>query len=133
MFRSVLTRLHRAHEAPHVKGQAQRGGQPNKLVGASSPPPSTPSKPLTMVGTNNAVAAPRHPTQGETAIQEFANSSSSLEQLKQRAAPLLTSRELLQDVQRLTPEVRTKFVDKVDQVCRYGRSFSLGIFPSLIL
>jgi hypothetical protein len=85
-----------------------------------------------MVGTNNAVAAPRNPTQGETAIQEFANSSLSPEQLSERAAPLLNSRELLQDVQRLTPEVRTKFVDKVDQVCRHGRSFSLGIFPSLI-
>jgi hypothetical protein len=70
-----------------------------------------------MIGTNNAVAAPRNPTQRETAIQEFANSGSSPEQLREHAAPLLNSRELLQDIHRLTPEVRTNFVDKVDQVC----------------
>jgi hypothetical protein len=77
-----------------------------------------------MVRKNSAAAVSRDPSQGETAIQEFANSSLSPEQLERRAAPLLNSRELLQDVQRLTPEEQTKFVNKVDQVCRYGPSFS---------
>jgi hypothetical protein len=86
-----------------------------------------------MARTHKAAAAPRNPTRGETILQEFANVDSSLEQLRQRAALLLNNKELLRDVQGLTPEDQTIFVDKIDQVCRAGSSFSLGIFPPLFL
>lgn len=85
-----------------------------------------------MAKTSKPLAAPRNPTRGEAAIQEFANSSLTPEQLKQRAAPLLNNKELLRDVQGLTREDRAKFVDKVDQVGQ-GDSFFLEIFPPLFL
>ena len=83
-----------------------------------------PSEPPIMARTNKPVAAPRNSTRGEVAIQEFANSNSTSEQLRQRAAPLLNSKELLRNVLGLTPEDQTKFVDKVDQVGRCSLSKS---------
>ena len=50
-------------------------------------------------------------------IQQFTSSNLTPKLAKQRAVPLLNSEKLLQDVQRLSPEDRTKFVDKVDNVC----------------
>ena len=55
-------------------------------------------------------------TRGETPFREFANADLTPEQSKQRAVPLLKSKELLPNVQALTPEDRTKFIEKVDQV-----------------
>jgi len=70
-----------------------------------------------MARTSKAVAsAPRDSTRGEAAIQEFANSNSTSDQLRQRAAHLLNSKDLLRNVWGLTPEDQMKFVDKVDQV-----------------
>ena len=77
-----------------------------------------------MAGPGRVVATPRDSTRGETSIQEFANSSLTPELLKQRAATVLDSKELLRDVQGLRPGDQTKFVDKVDQVCRGDRFFS---------
>ena len=71
-----------------------------------------------MAGKRNTVAAPDDSTRGEAAIREFANSNLTLEQLRQRAAVLLNNRELLQNVPGLAPEEQTKFLDRVDQVCR---------------
>ena len=53
-------------------------------------------------------------------VQQFASSNLTPELSKQRAALLLNSEELLRDVQRLTSEDQTRFVDKVDKVCRLG-------------
>lgn len=66
----------------------------------------------------SGAATPNNPTRGEATLQEFANGDSSPEQLRQRAALLLDSKELLRDVQGLTPKDQTKFVDKIDQVRR---------------
>ena len=71
-----------------------------------------------MTKTSKAAATPRNPTRGEIAIQEFANSDLQSEESRQRAAPLLNSKGLLRDVQRLTPEDQTRFVDKIDRVRR---------------
>lgn len=95
--------------------------------------PSLLAKPFTMARTSKPIAAPSCPTRGETAILEFARSSLTPEQLKQRAAPLLNDMELLRDVWALTPEDQTKFVDKVDQVGQGGSFFSLKILPTLLL
>ena len=75
--------------------------------------------------TSKAVAVRRGLTRGEVALQEFVNSDLPSEQLRQRAAPLLSSKELLQNVLGLPPEEQTKFVDKVDQVRRDHLSFLL--------
>ena len=60
---------------------------------------------------------PQSLTRGEAPFREFANTSLTPEQSKQRAAPLLNSNDLLRNVLALTPEDQTKFMDKVDQVC----------------
>jgi hypothetical protein len=70
----------------------------------------------------SSAATPNNPTRGEAILQELANSNSSPEQLMQQAAPLLNSKELLRDVQGLTPKDQTKFVDKIDQVRRLDLS-----------
>ena len=86
-----------------------------------------------MAKTSKAVVAPRGSTRGEVAIQEFANSSLPPEQLRQRAAPLLDSKELLRIVWGLPPEDQTRFVDKVDQVRRDRLLFPVGtIFLSFL-
>ena len=105
------------------------GCQPRYPCSSTTP---TTCEPLAMARTTRPVATPRNPTRGEAAIQEFANSSLTSEQLKQRATPLLNSKELLRDVQGLTPEDQTRFVDKVDQVGRDGSSFSPKNLPSII-
>jgi len=58
-------------------------------------------------------------------IQEFANVTLSPERTKQRAAALLKNKALLRKVAAVTLEDQTKFIDKVDQVCRSGRFSSL--------
>lgn len=70
-----------------------------------------------MARTVNPFTAPRNSTRGETAIREFSDSSLTPEQLRQRATSLLNNKELLQNVRGLTPEEKTRFVDKADQVC----------------
>ena len=82
-----------------------------------------------MAKTSKPLAAPRNPTRGEAAIQEFANSSLTSKQLKRRAAPLLNSTELLRDIRGLAPEDLTRFVEKVDQVGRGGSFSSRNLLP----
>ena len=79
--------------------------------------------------TGKATAAVRNPARGETAFQEFANGNYTPEQLRQQAASLLDSKELLQNVRGLTPEDQTRFVDKVDRVCQDALTLSRN--PSL--
>ena len=86
-----------------------------------------------MAGTTRPIATPRNPTRGEAAIQEFAISSLTYKQSRQRVALLLKNRELLRDVQGLTPEDQAGFVEKVDQVRRGGSFSSLEIFHLLFL
>ena len=86
-----------------------------------------------MTRTSKAVAAPRNPARGGTSIQEFANNNLVPELSRQRAAVLLDSRELLQDIRGLTAEDQTRFLDKADQVCRDGSLSALKIFPQLFL
>jgi len=76
---------------------------------------------------SNPVTAPRDPTRGETSIREFANSNLTPEQSRQRAGTLLNGKELLRNIQGLTPEDQIKFVDKVDQVSRDSSFFSAEI------
>ena len=71
-----------------------------------------------MVRKNNAAPALRNPTHGEVLIREFTNSNLTPKQLTQRAAPLLTDKELLRDVRALAPEDQTKFIDKAVRVRR---------------
>jgi len=66
---------------------------------------------------NSTIAVPHNSTR-EAAIREFANSDSTPEQLRQRAPVLLYNKELLRNVPGLTPVEQTRFLDKVDQVCR---------------
>jgi len=66
----------------------------------------------------NTIAAPHSSTRGEATIREFASSNSTPEQSRQRAPVFLNSKELLRNIQGLTPDDRTKFVDKIDQVAR---------------
>ena len=71
-----------------------------------------------MVRTNYVFPVLRNSTRGERAIQEFVNSNLANEPLGQRAAPLLNSKQLQRDILGLTPDDQTKFMEKVDQVCR---------------
>jgi len=80
-----------------------------------------------MTRTSKTVVTSRGSTRGEVAIQEFVNSNLPSEQLRQRAAHLLSSKELLRTVRGLQPEDQTKFVDKVDQVRQDRSLFPLGI------
>ena len=79
--------------------------------------PATTYKPATMAGTDTVISTPYN-----TAIQEFSNSNSTPKRSRRRAATLLRSKELLRSVQGLTPEDKTRFVDKLDQVCRTAHS-----------
>lgn len=82
-----------------------------------------------MATKSSTTATPHNSTRGEAAILDFANSNLTLEQTRQRAAVLLNSKQLLQNVLGLTPEDQTKFVDKVNQVCR-DIPFSSLEFPA---
>ena len=55
-------------------------------------------------------------TKGGTPFLEFVYSNLTPEQSRQRAALLLNNRDLLRNVQGLSPEDQTRFIDKVDQV-----------------
>ena len=81
----------------------------------------------------DGVVLPHDPTHEETPIQAFANSNLTPEQSKRQAAPFLNSKELLRDFRGLSPVDQTKFVEKVDQVCRDSSLCSLEIFPSSFL
>lgn len=74
-----------------------------------------------MARKDNPVAAPPNSTSLRTSIREFLNSSLSFEQLKQWAANLLTAKDLAQNLQGMPTDDQTKFVDKLDQVCRIFR------------
>ena len=87
--------------------------------------PSLPAKPLTVTRTGKVFATSQNPTRGEAAILEFVNSDLAPELSRQRAVPLLKSKNLLRDVRGLTLEGRARFVDKVDEVGRSGLIFSL--------
>ena len=82
-----------------------------------------------MARTSEAATASRDPTYEETAIQAFAKSNLTPERSGQQTAPLLTSEELLHNVQGLTPEDRAKFVENLDQVRRDGPLSSLESPP----
>ena len=57
-------------------------------------------------------------TQASTRIQAtLVNTRLAIERI---TTSLLNSKELLPNVQALTPGDQTRFVDKVDQVCRNG-------------
>lgn len=71
-----------------------------------------------MTRASGTVITPCNSARGETETQEFVNSNSAPELLRQQAASLLNNKELLRNVQRLSQDDRTKFVEKVDQVCR---------------
>ena len=73
-----------------------------------------------MTRKSNAAAAPQSSTstRGEAPFREFATNTLTPEQSRQRAAPLLNSKDLLRNVRALTPEDQTKFIDKVDKVRR---------------
>ena len=92
-------------------------------------PPSR--RAFTMPKRSNAAAALQSSTRGETSFREFANSTLALEQSKQRAAPLLNSKGLLQNVRALAPEDQTKFIDKIDQVCRSWLIILFQYLPSI--
>ena len=66
----------------------------------------------------NAATALQSSTRGETPFREFANGTLTPEQSRQRAPPLLNDKELLRGVLALTLEDQTKFIDRVDRVCR---------------
>jgi len=76
-----------------------------------------------MTKTSEVITALRNSIRGEAAIQEFSNSNLTPERSRQQAASLLGNKRLPRNVLGLTPEDQTRFVDKVDQVCRNG-SFS---------
>jgi len=65
-----------------------------------------------------AFAATGDLVRGEPAILKFMNSNLPPELLRQQAAHWIINEQLLPEIQGLTSEERTKFVDKVDQVCR---------------
>ena len=58
------------------------------------------------------------PRNSEAAIQEFLNNNLAPELSREKVALLLNSVEPLRDIRGLTPEDKTKFVEKIDQVCR---------------
>ena len=76
--------------------------------------PSLTAEPLNVASTSNTIAAHNNPE--DTALQEFTNSDLTPELARQRAAPLLNSKNLLWGVQELSQEGQMKFIDKVDQV-----------------
>ena len=69
-----------------------------------------------MFGKGNASTASRNPTRGEIAIQELVNRDFKPQLLRQRAAQLLNSKQLLRNVLGLALEDQAKFVEKVDEV-----------------
>ena len=71
-----------------------------------------------MVKQSRATTTPQHSTGGATPIQEFANGNLLPETLIQQASTLLTSKDLVRNLQGATQEDQTRFLDKVDQVCR---------------
>ena len=95
--------------------------------------PSLPAKPLTVIRTGKVFATSQNPTRGEAAILEFVNNDLTTELSRQRAVPLLKSKNLLRDVQGLTLEGRARFIDKVDEVGRGGLIFPLQVLLSLFL
>ena len=86
-----------------------------------------------MFGKGNASTASRNPTRGEIAIQELVNRDFKPQLLRQRAAQLLNSKQLLRNVLGLALEDQAKFVEKVDEVGRDGPFFSLESFPPSLL
>lgn len=67
-----------------------------------------------MAGTSKIVVS----RNSEAAIQEFLSNNLAPELSREKVALLLNSMELLRDIRGLTPEDKTKFVEKIDQVCR---------------
>lgn len=95
--------------------------------------PSPPAEPLTVTGIGKVFTTSRNATRGEVAILEFVNSDSTPELSRQRVAPLLKSKKLVRDVQRLTQEGQMKFVDKIDRVGQNSSSSPIEIPPSSYL
>ena len=84
-----------------------------------------------MAGKSNTAAALQSSTRGEASFRDYANSILTTKQSRQRAASLLNSKDLLRNFQALTLEDQTKFIDKVDQVCRRWL-ISLSRYPSFL-
>lgn len=85
-----------------------------------------------MARKSNTAAAPQSSTRGEAPFREFANTSLTPEQSRQRAVHLLNSKDLLRIVRALAPEDQTKFIDKVDQVRRRWLVLLSQYLPSVI-
>ena len=113
---------------PRVDGKIYHALQPDV------PTPSRRSPILrvfTMTRKNGTAAAPQDSTRAETSFRDFAYNNMTPKQLRKRAAPLLSSRELLRNVRGLGPEDQTKFIEKDDQACQDSCSFSLRTDPPL--
>ena len=122
-------------DQPHILARylTARSFSPSTLCGFPPPllslsfvyqhlyPPTT-YKPAIMARTDKVVSTPYN-----AAIQEFLNSNATPKRLRQRAAALLSGKELLRNVRGLTPEDQSRFVDKLDQVCRNGSFFFIKI------
>ena len=124
------------HVRPLISEQSRSGAngkdgsQPNIWVHPSRIPATHKSR--TVVRRSNAATALQSSTHGETPFREFANSTLTPEQSRRRATPLLNSKELLRNVRALTPEDQTKFMDKIDQVCRRWLILLSQYLPSII-
>ena len=125
---SVTFSLH----ARQPRGKGQHPSWPPGTSTRSFSPNPHYRRASTMSRRGNAAAALQDSTRGETLFREFARSNLTPEQSKQRAAVLLDSRDLLQNVQGLGPEDQTRFIDKVNQV-RRSWSIRLSQCTSLIL
>ena len=86
-----------------------------------------------MFGKGNASTASRNPTRGEIATQEFVNPNFKPRLLRQRAAQLLNSKQLLRNVLGLALEDQAELVEEVDQVSRDASFLSPENFPLFLL
>lgn len=66
----------------------------------------------------NTAASLQNSTNRETSFRAFAYNNLTPEKAKRWAAILLDHKDLLQNIHELPPEDQTRFINKVDQVCR---------------
>lgn len=88
-----------------------------------------PGIPLTM--SRKAAAAAGDLVRGEAAILEFTKSNLTPERLRQRAAHFLMNPRSTRSIQGLSPEEKTKFLDRVDQVCRLPPEIRYSLIATL--
>jgi len=82
---------------------------------------------------NAAAPLSQSSTRGDAPFREFANSTLTTEQSRQRVASLLNSKDLLRNFRALTPEDQTKFIEKVDKVRRRCLLILLSQYPPTII